>query len=449
MQPIQPTSLDISGPTARDVATSIEHAVAAGDLPPGGVLPSIRALAAHLDVANGTVARAYARLRDRGIVVTDGRRGTRVRRRSPATPRQHLGLELPAGTVDLSLGNPDPALLPDLGPHLAAAATAAGLYGEDPMPHVHPGLADVLTARAASDGLPVAAMAGPAIVSGALDGIERALAVHLRPGDAVAVEDPGWPNLLDLVTALGLRPVPMPIDEDGPTVDGLADLLGRVEAVVVTSRAQNPTGAAVTPPRRDHLRELLAGWSGLVVEDDHGGEASGVPLAALAGVGAHWVVVQSLSKSWGPDLRIAAMFGDPVTVRQVSGRLRLGPGWVSRILQHTAWALLTDDRARATVAAAARDLTGRRDDLVRGLAEDGIAARGRSGLNVWVPVGDETVVVAGLLARGWGVAPGARYRLDSPPGIRVTAAAVPHPAMARRFAADLAAVVGVPGGGGV
>lgn len=445
MDPIQ----TIEGRTAEQVATSIEHAVEAGDLPPGRQLPSIRELADQLGVANGTVARAYARLRDRGVVVTAGRQGTKVRARSPATPRQHLGLDIPEGAIDLSRGNPDPSLLPDLRPHLSTAAEATGLYGEDPMPHVHPGLAEALTARGVADGLPAGAMTGPAIVSGALDGIERTLAVHLRPGDAVAVEDPGWPNLLDLVAALGLRPVAMPIDEDGPTVDGLAAVLDRVEAVVVTSRAQNPTGAALSPARRDHLRGLLEGWDGVVVEDDHGGEASGVRLAALAGVGRHWVVVQSLSKSWGPDLRVAAVFGDPTTVQRVSGRFRLGPGWVSRILQHTAWSLLVDDSARATVAAAADELARRRDMLRTALADHGITARGHSGLNLWVPVADETVVVAGLLARGWGVAPGARYRLDSPPGIRVTAAAVLDNDLAARFAADLAAVATAPGRRGV
>jgi hypothetical protein len=41
-------------------------------------------------------------------------------------------------------------------------------------------------------------------------------------------------------------------------------------------------------------------------------------------------------------------------------------------------------------------------------------------MNVWIPVPDETGAVARLLQAGWGVAPGARFRLASPPGIRVT-----------------------------
>lgn len=51
---------------------------ASGDLPAGTRLPTVRALAAELGVAPGTVARAYRELEQDGVVVTEGRRGTFV-----------------------------------------------------------------------------------------------------------------------------------------------------------------------------------------------------------------------------------------------------------------------------------------------------------------------------------------------------------------------------------
>lgn len=67
------------------VVDGVQEAVATGRLKPGERLPSVRRLADGLDVAPGTVARAYGELERRGVVVTDGARGTRVAER-PATP---------------------------------------------------------------------------------------------------------------------------------------------------------------------------------------------------------------------------------------------------------------------------------------------------------------------------------------------------------------------------
>jgi len=79
----------------------------------------------------------------------------------------------------------------------------------------------------------------------------------------------------------------------------------------------------------------------------------------------------------------------------------------------------------------------RRNALIDELGKVGIAAQGRSGLNVWIPVADENAIVQSLLDDGWAVRPGAAYRVRSAPGIRVTVAAL-KPADARRFAGDFA-----------
>ncbi|MFE9890291.1 aminotransferase class I/II-fold pyridoxal phosphate-dependent enzyme [Streptomyces scopuliridis] len=408
----------ITGRRAAEISADVERAVSSGELAPGQLLPPMRELATELRVNPNTVAAAYRSLRDRGVIETAGRRGSRVRARPASTARGSIRVDAPPGVRDVSEGNPDPALLPPLHAALAAAAlhNAAhpGLYGQAP---VDPEFARLARAGLDADRVP----AGPvAVTSGSLDAIERVLAAHLRPGDAVAIEDPGWGSLLDLVPALGLRPEPMGVDDEGPLPAGLARALrAGVRAVIVTDRAQNPTGASVGAARAEELRALLAGHPEvLLIEDDHGHGMVDLPLHPLAGTTNSWALVRSTAKAYGPDLRIAVLTGDALTVDRVTGRQRLGPGWVSRLLQRAVVELWTS--GAVNVPAVARSYGERRDALVRALAERGVEAYGRSGMNVWVPVADETGAVARLLHAGWAVAPGARFRMATPPGVRLT-----------------------------
>lgn len=273
-----------------------------------------------------------------------------------------------------------------------------------------------------ADGVPADHLA---VTSGALDGIERALTAHLRPGDRVAVEDPGWANILDLFAALRLSAEPVGVDDDGPVVADMARALGRgAKAVVVTSRAQNPTGAALSADRAAQLRILLAARADdlLLVEDDHCAGIAGVSLHTLAGSTDHWAFIRSVSKAYGPDLRLALLAGDHRTVERVHGRQRLGPGWVSHLLQDLAVGLWSDDDATRLLHQAEERYTGTRVRLCAALAHRGVTAHGRSGLNVWIPVADETAAITRMLNTGWAAAPGSRYRIRTSPGIRITIA---------------------------
>lgn len=391
-----------------------------GELEPGQLLPPMRELAVELGVNANTVASAYRILRERGVIETAGRRGSRVRSKPATTGRDYARMDVPEGVRDVANGNPDPALLPSLAKAFAAAGEQGDrepvLYGDA---LVEPELARIARAALDADGVPE----GPlTVASGSLDAIERVLAAHLKPGDTVAVEDPGWGSLLDLVPAVGLRTAPVGVDDEGPLPSDVRRALeAGARALIVTDRAQNPTGAAVTATRARALRAVLREHpETLLVEDDHGHGIVDLPLHPLAGVTRHWAFVRSVAKAYGPDLRLAVLTGDPVTVDRVAGRHRLGPGWVSRITQRAVVRLWADGVLDTrTVAAAYRN---RRDLLIDALAQRGVEAHGRSGLNVWIPVPDETGAVARLLHGGWAVAPGARFRMSARPGIRITVA---------------------------
>jgi DNA-binding transcriptional MocR family regulator len=148
-----------------------------------------------------------------------------------------------------------------------------------------------------------------------------------------------------------------------------------------------------------------------------------------------------VSKFLGTDLRWAAAACDPITLGRHDGRLLLTSGWVSHLLQETVYGLLGDESTRALVARAEETYALRRNALVRELGDRSIEAHGASGMNVWVPVRDESAVVNGLRSYGWWVAAGARFRLSAGPGVRITAAEL-DPADAARLASDFAGVLG-------
>ena len=424
----------ISGRTAVNIARSIEGGVTAGKIAAGERLPSVRSLAAHLGVSAATVAAAYRILQRRGVTLAQRRRGTRIRPSAPAAPTPPPP---PRGVRNLAEGNPDPELLPDLRRHLRSLRAGQRLYGQELNDRQ---LTAVAQRQFRAEGLPAQHIA---VVSGALDGIERVLREQLRPGDRVIVEDPCFSGIVDLLAALALHPVPVAVDDEGMLPNALARALrGTAEAIIVTPRAQNPTGAALSRKRATQLRTMLRSRPDLLlIEDDHAGQISGAPYVTLVDASrSRWAVVRSVSKSLGPDLRVAILTGDHDTVSALERRQTIGMRWVSHILQALVASLLRDRK----VARAERVYTERREALLAALAAFGIEAHGRSGLNVWIPVADESAVAQALFQAGWAVHAGESYRIASPPAIRVTIATL-APADAKRLARDLASAIATRG----
>ena len=417
------------GETAREISASVEAGVRTGQLTPGDRLPPVRDLASQLGVSPTTVAAAYADLRRRGITAGAGRAGTRIRAAPPVSVRGYL--PAPAGARDLISGGPDPDLLPDL--PARPASRPARMYAQAPVsPRLRPLAAGQLTA----DGIDATHLM---VTGGALDGIERVLATWLTPSDRVIVEDPGHAVTFDLLAAMGYTAVPVPVDELGIRPDGLAAALARgAGALIVTPRAQAATGAAWDSDRAAAIAETLRRYPSLpVIEDDHAGPVAGAPAFTACGGRPRWVTIRSVSKSLGPDLRLAVVAGDEATIARVAGRQALGTGWVSYQLQDLVADLWADPSVPRALASAAGVYKGRREALQAALREHGISATGRSGFTCWVPVSDEEGVASRLAEAGWAVAPGQRFRIAAPPGVRISFAALDS-SDAPSFAADFA-----------
>ena len=429
----------IIGSSAVEISERIEAAIREGRLDSGEQLPTVRSLAERSRVSPATVAGAYRRLRERGLVLTAGRRGTCV---SPQPPVSVSGIPAPPPHVrNLAFGNPDPELLPSLGRALARIDPPKRLYAEEAS---LPELLELARREFFAERVPTESLA---VVAGALDGIERVLEAHLRRGDRVAIEDPAFSAVRDLLPALGLVPVPVAIDERGLLPRALERALeSGARAVIVTPRAQNPTGAALEPRRVSELRRVLLAYPDvLIVEDDHAGPVAGAPALTLVGKKrASWAVVCSVSKSLGPDLRVAVLAADRETLARVEGRQLLGIRWVSHVLQRLVVVLWNERGMRARLRRAAEAYSRRREALIGALAGHGIPAQGRSALNVWVGVPEEARLISQLMDEGWAVTPGERYRLETPPALRITTAAL-EPAEARELAGTLARLMGPAG----
>ena len=306
-----------SGPPrgrGRELGAALRQAVREGRLAPGTRLPSTRDLARDLRVSRGLVSELYAQLTAEGYLTSRQGSGTWVAAltRTPPPPAPALPHPAPEPVTDFRPGLPDLALFP----RAAWSAAHRGALAELPdaaldyphpqgLPHLRAALAELLARRRGV----VVDPEGVVVCSGvaqALTLLGRVL--RARGHRAIALEDPGSLPQYPLLSAAGLRPVPVPVDAEGLDPDALAASGAR--AAVITPAHHFPTGVVHSPARRAALLGWAAAHRGLLVEDDYDGDFryDRAPVGALQGLAPDLVLYTgSVSKTLAPGLRLGWM----------------------------------------------------------------------------------------------------------------------------------------------
>jgi DNA-binding transcriptional MocR family regulator len=439
-----------AGPLSRHAETTLAEQLTArfADrirqrlLAPGARLPSVRECARRFGVSPSTVVSAYEQLLAQGLVDARKQRGFFVRNALGTAGRVALPVPVapgeatrpaPLSATALMRGmfqppgtQPMPGLgtlpvewldLPMLANALRQVSNGALLgplalqYGE---PAGESRLRHALSARLAEHGV----KASPAqIVTtiGATQGLDIVTRSLLRAGDAVLVDEPGWPVEYARLAALGLRMLPVPRGEDGPDLAVMAQLLRdhSPRLYVTVSVLHNPTGASLSLPAAHRLLKLAQERDLVILEDDSYSHLAPAHLPRLSALDAleRTIYVSGFSKILAPAWRVGyiaapAAFVDRFIDTKLLGTLTT-PGLTEQALAHC----LEMGRLRRHAERVVARLDAARARAV-GLAEAAgcrFAAPPR-GLFGWVDADVDTERLAqAMLADGWLLAPGALF----------------------------------------
>ncbi|MEV4775682.1 PLP-dependent aminotransferase family protein [Microbacterium sp. LWH12-1.2] len=295
---------------------ALRAAVAEGRLPADAALPPSRVLADTIGVSRWVVTEAYGQLVAEGVL--DARTGSATRvaasAHPSALPSSVAGItSTPAPRFDLRPGIPDLRATPR-SRWASALRSALSTLPDSDLARAHP--SGYLPARVAvAEHLSRSrhAVADPErvlLTHGASDGMSiLATELHRRGHRAILVEDPSWPRLRDIAARAGLRPIPVPVDEEGVDASVLAEAAARTgaRAALLTPAHQFPLGAALSAARREQVVHWARDHDAFVVEDDYDAEFryDRRPIAALQRLAPDRIALfGSLSKSVSPALGI-------------------------------------------------------------------------------------------------------------------------------------------------
>jgi GntR family transcriptional regulator/MocR family aminotransferase len=391
---------------SRQIARALSADIQRGRLRPGDRLPGSRTLAATLRVHRQTVVAALDDLVAEGWLVSQEASGTFVAGGLPEAPfdrRRHaersrravsvkFALELQAAPAPelprtgaarsllMSGARPDVRLVPAdlIGRAYRRAVRAGGrelLSYNDPagLPRLRHGLAGMLSA---TRGLAVDA-ASILVTRGSQMALALVARALIRPGDAIAVEHPGYRPAWEAFKLAGAEVLSVAVDEQGLNVHALARLVSRrpIRAVYVTPHHQFPTTVTLSAPRRLALLRLAAQERFAVIEDDYDHEFHyiGQPVLPMASIDRAGIVVYvgTLSKVLAPGLRLGFVAAPADLIEQLIAYRSFADLQGDHVLESAIAQLLEEGLIQRHVRKTRRVYRSRLDTLATALRQHG------------------------------------------------------------------------------
>ncbi|MFF8712796.1 PLP-dependent aminotransferase family protein [Streptomyces sp. NPDC015184] len=318
------------GPLPQLLAQALRELAQRGDVAPGTLLPSQRALASALGISRSTVTAAFGMLEAEGWLESRQGSGSRLRGSGtmgePVTEGRLASFATRDGGIDLSSGALDglPAVAEAVG-DLSAHDLSAALTGDGYLPYGLPELREGIADYHRAAGLPTSPEQ-ILVTAGSQQAVWLITQGLVEPGDTVIVEDPTYRGALEALRARGARLVPLPADTTpGDNAAALARLARHVRPrlVYLQPAVHNPTGRGMTEHTRRTWAAVLAEQGLYTVEDNAYAELSlhhDVAPVSLAGLlpPAATATVGTLSKLFWGGLRLGWIRASTTVIRRLA-----------------------------------------------------------------------------------------------------------------------------------
>ncbi|NYT86912.1 PLP-dependent aminotransferase family protein [Pollutimonas harenae] len=231
------------------------------------------------------------------------------------------------------------------------------------------------------------------LTQGASQGLDIVVRTLLRPGDAIAVEQPCYANFLQSLRQAGLTVLGVPRDGNGLCLDTLESLARehKIKAMFVNTVLQNPTGTSLSMSNAFRLLQLAEQYDFRVIEDDVSRDllpGLGPMLAALAGTG-RVVYVSGFSKSIMPSMRVGYIVANDILLKEFA-KTKMSMGLTTpELMERLVYQVLSQGRHQAHLLRVQDRLRQGHDELCALMDGHGfeILDRPQAGLFLWARPG--------------------------------------------------------------